>query len=142
METGRVMADRGPTEAALVARGYRWAVALTAALILVQAVLAGRGLFVDLGLIEAHGWLGNATFLAAIAQTGLAFAASRRGGVGRPEVGLSGLLVLLTVAQLGLGYAGRESAGAASWHVPNGVLIFGVAAATLSLALANRRGAA
>jgi hypothetical protein len=135
------MARQDPTDAASVPmREYRWAVVATAALVLVQAVLAGRGWFVDLALIEIHGWVGNATFLTAIGQAALAFAGWRRGTLGRAEVVLGGLLVALVVAQIGLGYSGRESAGAASWHVPNGVLIFGVSAASLALALAGRRG--
>ena len=113
---------------------FRWVAVTTAILVMVQALLAGRGWFVDVGLIEVHGWVGNATFLVAVTQWGVAFLAWRRRVVGRTELVLSGLLVLLIVAQLGLGYAGRESAGAAAWHVPNGVLIFGATAALLTRA--------
>lgn len=114
--------------------GFRGVAVVTAVLVLVQALLAGQGLFVDTGRIEVHGWVGNATFLAAIALLAAAFAAWRRGTLGRSAVVLSAVLLLLTVAQLGLGYSGRESSAAASWHVPNGVLIFGVSAALLVLA--------
>ncbi len=135
--------DRGsdpiPAEQFDPAPWFRWIAVTTAALVMVQALLAGRGLFVDVGLIEVHGWVGNATFLAAIAQAALAVAGWRGGTLGRAEVVLSSLLVALIVAQLGLGYSGRESAGAASWHIPNGVLIFGVNSATLALALGERR---
>ncbi len=117
-----------------MARGFRWAAAVAAALVLAQALLAGRGWFVAPGLIRIHGSVGNATVLAVVAQLAVAYAGRRQGVVGRPEVGLSALLLALVVAQLGLGYGGRESATAASWHVPNGVLIFGVTAAVLALA--------
>ena len=120
-------------------RSFRWVAALTALLVLVQAALAGRGLFVDFDLIEVHGWVGNATFLVAAAQVALAVAGYGRRSLSRVELGLSALLLVLVVAQLGLGYAGRESAGAASWHVPNGVLIFGVATALLTLGLGPGR---
>ena len=124
------------------ARAFRWAAAVTTVLVLVQAVLAGRGWFVDAGLIEVHGWVGNATFLAVVGQVVLAYAARNRWAAGRAELGLSALLLVLVIAQIGLGYSGRESSGAASWHVPNGVLIFGVTAAILALALPRRAGTA
>ena len=139
MAASGAVTNRDAANGTAVAQGYRGVVVATAALVLVQAVLAGRGWFVDLGLIEVHGWVGNVTFLGAIAQAALAFAGWRGGALGRAEVVLGALLVALIVAQLGLGYSGRESAGAASWHIPNGVLIFGVDAATLALALAGRR---
>ncbi len=122
------------------ARAFRWAATVTTVLVLVQAVLAGRGWFVDAGLIEIHGWVGNATFLAVVGQVVLAYAARRRWAAGGTELGLTTLLLVLVIAQIGLGYSGRESSGAASWHVPNGVLIFGVTAAILALALPRRAG--
>ena len=121
---------------------FRWLAVITAILVMVQALLAGRGWFVDVGLIEVHGWVGNATFLAAIALLAVAFATWRRGTLGRGTVILSGVLLILVVAQLGLGYSGRESAAAASWHVPNGVLIFGLSAAILVLAFTAPQRAA
>ena len=122
------------------ARLFRWTAAVTAVLVLVQAILAGRGWFLnDFDLIDVHGWVGNVTFLAAIALVALAFAGQGRGALGRLELGLSALLVILVVAQLGLGYGGRESADAAAWHIPNGVLIFGVTAALLALSLPRTR---
>ena len=126
--------DPTPTGRFGPASWFRWVAVMTATLVMVQALLAGRGWFVEVGLIEVHGWVGNATFLAAIALLVAAFAAWRRGALGRGVVILSGLLLVLVVAQLGLGYSGRESAAAASWHVPNGVLIFGLSAALLVLA--------
>jgi hypothetical protein len=112
---------------------YRWVTVLTAGLVLVQAILAGRGWFVDLDLIDVHGFVGNLVFLVVIGQAVAAFLGRSRGKVGRLELGLSGLLVVLVVAQIGLGYSGRETAGAAAWHIPNGVLIFGIATALMTL---------
>ena len=120
----------GGVDAALY---YRWVTVVTAGLVLVQAVLAGRGWFVDLDLIDLHGIVGNLVFLVVIGQAVLAFLARSRGGVGWLEFGLCGVLVVLVVAQIGLGYSGRETAGAAAWHVPNGVLIFGIATALMAL---------
>ena len=120
------------------ARGFRWVAALTAVLVLLQALLAGRGMFADPGLLETHGWVGNVTFLAVLAQVALAYLAGRRGAFGGLELGLSALLLVLVIAQLGLGYSGRESSAAASWHIPNGVLIFGVTAALLARSLPRR----
>lgn len=121
-------------EGSAIGWAFRAFAALTVALVLVQAALAGRGLYGDPGVISLHGWLGNVTFAAAIAQVAVGFGGLRRGAVGRSEAGLSLLLLALIVAQLGLGYVGRERAGAAAWHIPNGVLTFGVAAAILALA--------
>ena len=135
--TGATAAEQSGT-----ARVFRWLAAVTAILLLVQAVLAGRGMFADPGLIETHGVVGNVTFLAVLALVALAYIAGRRGALGRRELGLSVLLLVLVIAQLGLGYAGRESNTAASWHVPNGVLIFGMTAALLVSALARRRAPA
>lgn len=137
MGAGAIRDTSGPVvgTGAGVARGYRVAVLATAVLVFAQALLAGRGWFVDLGLIRVHGWVGNATFLAAVVQLALAYLAWRRGTLSAVEVGLGGLLLLLVVAQFGLGYGGRESAAAASLHVPNGVLIFGITAALLALTL-------
>jgi hypothetical protein len=126
--------SNGPrTERSGLVSAYRVAASLTAVLVLVQAILAGRGLFRDADLIDVHGYVGNAVFLLVVVQGGLAVAL--RGPAGRSGVflALNGALIALTVAQIGLGYAGRESGEAAAWHVPNGVLIFGLAVANLAL---------
>jgi hypothetical protein len=106
---------------------------LVVGLVLVQAIFAGRGMFVAGDELELHGYIGNATFTVAIAQAALVYFTGFRGRFGALLLGASALLVLLLTAQLGLGYSGRESMQAAAWHVPNGVLIFGLSAAYLSL---------
>lgn len=90
--------------------------------VLLQAILAGRGWFLDGDIIKVHGYVGNATFLLTVALAMLGRAATRSIRVVVPLA----LLVILTTIQIGLGYAGRDTAAAAAWHVPNGVLIFGL----------------
>jgi len=114
---------------------FRILAVVTAALILVQAFLAGQWWFLNqAGLISVHGWLGNVSFLTAILLALLALVEMRRSGWGRAELVLSVVLVLLMTAQLGLGYSGRRSAAAAALHIPNGVLLTMVIAALLALA--------
>ncbi len=106
----------------LVLIAYQGTSLLLITAVLIQAVLAGRGWFLDGDVIKIHGYVGNATFLLTIALAMLGLAATRSIRVVLPLA----LLVILTTAQIGLGYAGRDSATAAAWHVPNGVLIFGL----------------
>jgi predicted permease len=115
---------------------YRWVAAILALAILVQALLAGQGWFIDPGLLRVHGWVGNATFVVAVVLTGLALATRRlRTSL---DLGLVVVTLVLVIAQIGLGYAGRESTGAASWHVPNGVLVFGSSVVIFTRAIAPR----
>lgn len=104
-----------------------------AALVLAQAVLAGRALF-GTWSITVHGVLGNATFALAIATVAAAVIARLR----RHTVVVAVLLAVVVAAQVGLGYAGREQPEAAAWHIPNGVLAFGLA--VHQLGLVRRRG--
>jgi hypothetical protein len=96
---------------------------LYAALVLVQAIIAGRGWFKDFDLIKTHGDIGMGVFVVAIVQVVLAFMVFGP----RSSLTLGFVLVLiLTGAQLGLGFASDENSTAASLHIPNGVLIFGL----------------
>jgi hypothetical protein len=104
------------------------------ALILVQAILAGRGWFIDHDFIDIHGVVADVVVLVAIAQVAIAFLAVRRRQATRTLFGLSLAILVLVVVQLGLGHGGRDSGTAASLHVPNGVLIFGLSVATTVLA--------
>ena len=99
--------------------------ALFAALVLIQAILAGRGWYIDFDLIRVHGYVGNAVFVLAFIHVALVYAA----GLRPSTLLLSAFTFLLLFAQVGLGYAGRESAVSASLHVPNGVLLFGLTTA-------------
>lgn len=104
--------------------------AVIVALVLVQAVIAGRSnrLFGSWN-IGLHGTLGNIVFALAIAN--LAVVARRRAS--RGLVVTAAALVAVLTAQLGLGYAGRDSLAAAGWHIPVGVAAFGLAVWNLAL---------
>jgi hypothetical protein len=134
-----MIAERRRAEATVVRPGllpvYKGVAALFAALVLLQALLAGRGLFKDYDLIDLHGMVANVIFLVALAQVGLAFATVGRGA----PLLLSGALVVLVVVQIALGFAGRDSAEAAAWHIPNGVLIAGLATAHTARVFQLRR---
>lgn len=125
--------------------GPGWALkivsALTVALVLVQAVLAGRGWFVNRHLIDVHGVVGDVTLLVVLVQAGLALAAARRHLVGRGVLALNVVLPVLVFVQLVLGYSAVDSGSgtAASLHIPNGVLIFGLTVLNLALVLSPRR---
>lgn len=103
---------------------------LYAVLVLLQAVIAGRGWFKDFDLIKTHGDIGTFVFLVALVQVVLAYLVF--GPRNSLTIG-SAVIVILTTAQLGLGYSSEDSSTAASLHIPNGVLIFG-----LSCVLASR----
>jgi hypothetical protein len=117
-----------------MATTIRWLSAITMVLVLIQDVLIGQGLFLgDPSRTTLHGWIGNVTFVGAIALAGLSAISVRRGEISRPAVGLSVLVALLTVAQIGLGYSGRGGGMPAALHIPNGVLIATLLAALLTI---------
>lgn len=113
---------------------YHWLAVLTAGLVLIQAVLAGRGLWLNPDLIDFHEVLANVLFLVVIVQLGLTVAIGIPGALGRRLLLLNGALVALTVVQIGLGYSGRTELEARAWHIPVGVLIFGLAVAIAAIA--------
>jgi hypothetical protein len=89
--------------------------------ILVQAILAGQGWFVDQGLLGLHGGVGHGVLTLAILVAGWAWWR-------RPTwtiVLLASAGVLGLIAQTGLGYTGRRGgvALASSLHVPLGTLL-------------------
>jgi hypothetical protein len=112
----------------------RWLSGITMVLVLIQAVLIGQALFLgDPSRTTLHGWMGNATFVLAIALAGLSAISVRRGELNRAALGLSVLIALLVVAQIGLGYSGRGGGVPAALHIPNGVLIATLLAALLTV---------
>jgi len=114
---------------------YRWLTIVTAAFVIVQAVLASQWLFKgETDLLDVHEMVANIFFLLVVAQAILTVLIKFPGRWGRQLVLMNGLLVLLTLVQIGLGYSGRDSADAKAWHVPMGVLLFGLAVATAMLA--------
>lgn len=113
---------------------YRWLTMVTAALILVQALLAGRGLWLDRHLIDYHGYLANALFLVAVAQLAFTVYLGIPGSTGKLLMLMNAALVGLILAQTGLGYSGRTALEARAWHIPLGVLIFGLTVKIMSMA--------
>jgi hypothetical protein len=119
----------------------RYLAGITAAIVLVQAVLAGQALYAgDASRIVLHGWLGNLSFLGALALVGLIYMATRRGELPGAMLGLGLLVALLMIAQIGLGYSGRGGGWPAALHVPNGVLVASLLAALLTISLLAPRG--
>ena len=112
---------------------------LTAAMVLVMAVLAGQAWFGgQMGLIALHGTLGGFALLGALASTVIAFVRRRRSGGGWAPLALSAVLFVLMFGQTALGMSGRSSAAAAALHIPNGVLVAMVAAVVFALAALTR----
>ena len=107
--------------------------------VLVQAFLAGQGLYDDIDLIDVHGVVANLVFLLAVAQVILAFLATKDSRQRGLLLGLSGLLLVLTVAQIGMGYGIEDERSMGGWHIANGVLIMGLATAHAVLVSGNRR---
>lgn len=122
-------APAAPTRPALdrLAIAVAWVVP---AGILVQAVLAGQGWFVDQGLITLHGGVGHGVLTLAVLLA--AWAWWRRPTWAIVVLASAGVLGL--VAQTGLGYTGRRGgiALASSLHVPLGTILL---ASTVLLAV-------
>lgn len=117
--------DNDSAEVETMLQLYRALAGITAALVLIQAMLAGQWIGGNLAIIVTHGWLGSGTLLLTLLLAGLSLLGWRQGLFDGRPLAVTGGIVLLLIAQLGLGYAGRESAAAASLHIPLGVLIFG-----------------
>ena len=123
-------------------RADRWLATtlwVVVAAMLVQAMLAGSGLFGSPDLFELHGWIGSGVMaLSAIAAV-LAFA-SRQGAV--VTFG-SVILTAASISQIGMGYAGRRGGmpELSAWHVPLGVAMLGLAVAVAVLATLRARPA-
>lgn len=130
--------DNDSAEVETMLQFYRALAGVTAALVLIQAMLAGQWIGGNLAIITTHGWLGSGTFLLTLLLIGLSLLGWRRGLFDARPLAVTSVIGLLVIAQLGLGYAGRESATAAALHVPLGVLIFGSLLALFVLVLPVR----
>jgi hypothetical protein len=104
-------------------------------LMVVQAFLAGRGLFFNHDLVEIHGYVGEFTFLVCIAIVIAAWLGKQSGRYGQTELYLAGTNMILVVVQLGLGYSTRDNLAVVAWHLANAVLIAGTLAALIALTL-------
>jgi hypothetical protein len=114
-------------------RNYPWLTVLTGMSVLLQAILAGRGWFMDYDLIEVHGFVGNVTFLLVILLVIGAWLGRQAGVMTNTELIVSIALIALTAAQFGLGYGGRDSRSAAALHIPNAILITGLTSALIAI---------
>lgn len=108
--------------------------------ILVQAMLAGTGLFGSPQVFELHGWIGSGVFVLAALAALLAFVARQGAIVTFGTV----ILAASAVSQIGLGYAGRRGGlpNLSAWHVPLGVAMLGLAVAVAVLVTVRFSGAA
>lgn len=105
--------------------------------ILVQATLAGRGMFVGGSVFALHGGVGHGVLLIAVLLAIVLWTL----GVHRGTAMLATLTMFGLVAQTGLGYAGRRSgiAAASAWHVPLGVALLGLSVAVALLTTQHLR---
>ena len=123
-----------------IVTGYAVTAWLFVLSVLVQAFLAGRGIYPgDRDLIDAHGIVANLVFLLAVAQLILVFLATKASRQRGLLLGLGGLVLVLTVAQIAMGYAIEDNLDVGGWHIANGVLIMGLGTAHGVLVLGNRR---
>jgi hypothetical protein len=104
-------------------------------LMVVQAFLAGRGLFFDRDLIEIHGYVGEFTFLIGVAIVISAWLGRQSGRYGQTELILAGTNMILIVAQVALGYSTRDNLAVVAWHLANAILVSGTIAALIALSL-------
>lgn len=115
-----------PASRTKLLRGYLALAALLAALVLVQAWMAGTSNALPYGGdldIVLHGIVGNVSYLIAVAALVVALVARAPKGA----VAVSAVIVALMTAQIGLGYSAGANRSAGAWHIPLGVLIFGLA---------------
>lgn len=115
---------------------HRGLAVLVALLVLAQAALAGRFLFVDHDAVNIHQIIANILPLLVFADVALVLRS--RTEWSKQTIFMTPSLAILVIAQIGLGYAGRDSANAAAIHVPLGVLIFGMAVVVASAAFTDR----
>ncbi len=98
-------------------------------LVLLQAFLAGQGLYVSADSFDAHRVIGEIAVIVALVLAVLAYLVLGNQGLGSAIFILSVVIFILTLIQIALGFSGRDSTTPAAWHVFNGVLIFGLTAA-------------
>lgn len=105
-------------------RHFRLASGAVAALVLVQAALAGQFLTANADALTAHRLVGEGLGLVAVVVVGCGFRVRSE----LPALWWLALgLAALVLAQTGLGFVGRDSSWAAALHVPVGVGTFGAA---------------
>jgi hypothetical protein len=114
---------------------YNWLTVVIALAVLLQAVLAGQGMFNGKpGLIDGHATVGDILVIVTIVTAGITFYARNLGLLSTGTVIRNLVTVVLMVVQLMIGYATRDSSNAIAWHIPNGVLLMGLTTANAVLA--------
>lgn len=114
---------------------YNWLTVVIALAVLLQAVLAGQGLFNSKpDLITGHGNVGDILVAVTIVTAGIAIYGRNRKLLSSGTVVRNLVTVVLMVVQLMIGYATRDSSNAIAWHIPNGVLLMGLTTANAVLA--------
>jgi len=109
---------------------FRALAALLAALVLVQAALAGQFLFGEEGARGIHRLIGISLSVVAVVVFAQGWRVRRTNSA---SFLLSLLLLGLVIAATGLGFAGRKEASVAALHIPVAVATFGVAVAATVL---------
>ena len=131
--------DRGPAHqpaAQPASRGLVVVAWLVPIGILLQAVLAGQGWFVEPSLISTHGGIGHGVLGLTVIATALAWWLRPNWTV----VSLTTASLLGLIAQTGLGYTGRRGGVglASSIHIPLGTLLFATTLVVAVLLLLER----
>ena len=122
---------------------YNWLTVVIALAVLLQAVLAGQGLFNSKpGLIDGHGTVGDILVVVTIFTAGLTFYLRKLGLLSTGTVIRNLVTVVVMVVQLMIGYATRNDSIAIAWHIPNGVLLMGLTTANMVLAWFTPRDSA
>jgi hypothetical protein len=120
-------------------RWFRYLSFLVAALVVIQAALAGRYFFFGRHtFLTIHENVGNFTFIVGVVMVNLALRGYRKGALDRADFVISAILFILITVQLALGYAGKDNKWPASLHWPNGVLITALTATLLGRTLPRR----
>ena len=117
---------------------FKGASHLVAALILIQAIIAG--LFIsgeESGAKDIHEIAGNILFVVVVAQLILAYLVRSWGRFN--QFLWVAVLAVLTFVQLGLGMASEDESIAEAIHIPLGVLIFGLAVVVSVVSLMQDR---
>lgn len=114
---------------------YNWLTVVIALAVLLQAVLAGQGLFNSKpDLINGHATVGDILAIVTILTGGLTIYLRKLGLLSTGTVIRNLVTVVLMVVQLMIGYATRDGSNAIAWHIPNGVLLMGLTTANMVLA--------
>lgn len=127
--------DRQSSPNALV-RAYPWIATLLGVIVLAQALMAGRFIYLGDDLLDVHGRVGDLTFLVVIVLVIGAWLGRQAKVMTNTELALSGALFILVVTQLGLGYS--DGSTPTAWHVANGALIAGVSFALITISFVRQ----